>query len=57
MLTEWPADTDNCWLVRIGNPEKPAQGTWDLGAQTFHVAVGAETIDIPALLVLKWRLV
>jgi len=56
MMHEWPADTDDCWLVRIGSPEKPFTGTWDLATKTFHCTIGSETLDVPPLLVLKWRL-
>jgi len=50
-----PADTDEVWIIRIGNPEKPFRATYQQASQTFETMDLPTTLYVPSLLVSKWR--
>jgi len=56
MLHEFPGDGDDVWCVRIGQPEKPWPARWDQGSLTFHTNDLPSDLNVPAAIVLKWRL-
>lgn len=55
MMHTWPEPDQECWVVRIGGPEKPFLGVWNWAANLFDVTIGDDTTIVYAFLVLKWR--
>lgn len=56
MMQDQPADGNPCWIVRIGEPEKPFRADWDAAYIGFHTTDLPVGTDVPSIVVLKWRL-
>jgi hypothetical protein len=55
-MHDLPADSANCWIIRIGQPEKPFKAIWNEGNLEFIHEAYADAFAVPLDLVLKWRL-
>ena len=55
MMIDVPDDATDCWIIRIGGPEKPFRATY-LAATTQFLTQDLDVpLYLPSFLVLKWR--
>jgi len=54
-LTDPPEDGQICWIVRIGQPERPALATFQRDSMTFDLYFPPPAPPMSAYLCYRWR--